>query len=121
MKKIKSNILIAEFDDNCKPSVYLPDFPNEQSYHYQGGIYKESELKYHKSWDWLMPVVEKIQDIKGSVTIEGMFTEDKRFKTVFFNEDIGGEKSRVSMLDATYKAIVKFIKWYNKQNKNEQH
>jgi hypothetical protein len=25
-------------------------------------IYKESEYKYHTSWDWLMPVVEKIEN-----------------------------------------------------------
>ena len=25
-------------------------------------VYKESAYKYHESWDWLMPVIEKIEN-----------------------------------------------------------
>ena len=39
-----SNKLIAEFMDLRSTGL---------------SIYKPSEYKYHKSWDWLMPVIEK--------------------------------------------------------------
>ena len=51
---MKDNKLIAEF--------YLENIPHEHTF----GIallHMESEaMEYHTSWDWLMPVVEKIGD-----------------------------------------------------------
>lgn len=29
------------------------------------GIYHVSKLRYHTSWDWLMPVVEKIERLEA--------------------------------------------------------
>ena len=43
----ENNKLIAEFMDLRSTGL---------------SIYKPSEYKYHTSWDWLMPVIEKIQD-----------------------------------------------------------
>ena len=66
------------------------------------GIYFEqgyilSELEYHTSWDWLMPVVEKIKDLGYSQEldkIDNVLTCDLR-------------------INSLYKAVVEFIKWYN--------
>ena len=44
---MEDNKLIAEFMDLKSTGL---------------SIYKPSEYKYHTSWDWLMPVIEKIQD-----------------------------------------------------------
>ena len=59
--------------------------------------------KYHSSWDWLMPVVEKINkshfdNMRG---VELIMTIHKYV-------------SNVNILD-THKYVVKFIKWYNQQ------
>jgi hypothetical protein len=68
-------------------------------------------LKYHKSWDWLMPVVEKIETLKFSVMVIGKYTRIqcphpyKEFAT-----DICETK-----IQSVYKAVVEFIKWYNQQ------
>lgn len=85
--------------------------------------------KYHISWDWLMPVVEKIertnldeiQEVKDT-----MLGSDHRAR---FN--IGNERVIVSIapnwslanifntdnrLSNTYYCVLEFIKWYN-QNK----
>ena len=76
----------------------------------------ENDLRYDKSWDWLMPVVEKIE----SHGID-FFIVDNRVK-IAHNTDhsidiildsvyVGGK------MTATYKAVVEFIKQYNESNK----
>ena len=63
--KMNDNELIAEFMGVAdKPYCYIPEhtldvydengFFQEKSNHFQ-----YNELKYHTSWDWLMPVVSK--------------------------------------------------------------
>lgn len=53
-------------------------------------------LKYDRSWDWLIPVVQKCYKID----------DGENFNTLV---------DAVSTLDieSTYNAVVKFIKWYN--------
>jgi len=48
-------------------------------------------MQFHSSWDWLMPVVEKIYSIDADIDF---------FKSI--------------NLEATYKEVVEFIKEYNK-------
>ena len=47
----KNNKLIAEFMQKGSEGLGL--------YDYNGKHYKLYELKFHTSWDWLMPVVQK--------------------------------------------------------------
>ena len=75
------------------------------------------DLEYHKSWDWLMPVVEKIECTK---------TDDEDNSDSFFNvmievfecningRDICICENGNTKLEATYRAVVKFINQYNK-------
>ena len=78
-----------------------------------------TELEYHSSWDWLMPVVEKIESIK---TEEGGYSvqiEDN--ECIIFTSQHQRElghglieyNTPQAKLMATYKAVVEFIKWYN--------
>lgn len=62
-------------------------------------------LKYHKSWNWLMPVVEKIEK-DYHVTIRDRHCEIANADRAFIGRE--GNKLR-----STYKAVVEFIKWYN--------
>ena len=59
-----------------------------------------SDTKYHESWDWLMPVVNKCLNIYH---IEQR-NDDINFK---FYDSMGDIKE-------TYKAVVEFIKKYNR-------
>ena len=52
-----------------------------------------SQIEYHTSWDWLMPVVDKIYSIELDVD--------------FFNS---------INLESTYKKVVEFIKEHNQNN-----
>lgn len=59
----------------------------------------EIDLHYHTSWDWLMPVIEKIDEICGIDLHE-------------WNEYIDNSLCSKS-LNTTYSACIEFIKWYN--------
>lgn len=78
-------------------------------------------IKYHKSWDWLMPVVEKIEsfifdeDNSYNVTIGSTnycVIQDSCGDTIEIIKDCGRTK-----IETTHKAVVEFIKWYN-ENKD---
>ena len=84
---------------------------NELIFEFMGGIKVDDvwhdddefdDYKYHYSWSWLMPVVGKISE-----TVAGGITYDIKDTLMIAN------------IDATYKAVVEFIKWYNERKKKE--
>ena len=94
-----SNRLIAEF--MLPHSAFLTE---------ESG-FPAKKLEYHSSYDWLMPVLEKIQSLNyvyeicnGACRIKiptdrGWWLEETTIKSVF-------------------SAVVEFIKWYNSNEKN---
>lgn len=81
-----------------------------------------NDLKYNSSWDWLMPVVERIESLgywinaKRNFCIIEVFGNDyeaKNKNTFFVNKKQWAE----TKLEAVYNAVVEFILWYNQQNK----
>lgn len=118
MKTTESNKLIAEFMPNMMDganSLYDPDI--EQWLDDDGEYYIDEELRYHTSWDWLMPVVEKIEDIyceETSTETVGYHLYDVEIRqnvTIIHGTDI--EETVGDKLFNTYNAVVEFIKWYN--------
>lgn len=121
---IENNKLIAEF--MCENNPYtrwndvdsalleyemygvidcIPDGINEKHF------FTPYEMLFNSSWDWLMPVVEKIWGIIGNreslwyfdvseITGEEMFISNNR------------EYDGNNLADC-YSAVVEFIKWYN--------
>jgi len=77
-------------------------------------VYEQAQ--YHTSWNWLMPVVEKIGELYHTITIETnnesdqcvilCYKEDEKYRRIF---EVG-----LTLHEATYKAVVEFIKEYNK-------
>ena len=62
------------------------------------------ELKYHKDWNWLMPVAHKCL----TICRDKMKTEwESVFSDIFLTCSI----------ESMQKEIVEFINWYNKQRK----
>jgi len=100
-KTIEQNKLIAEFMD-------IPKCDRCEEYcgryKFGTGIYFEpSEMEYHALWNWLMPVLAKInayqndtwqRDIIVNGTIATLITLD---------------------IEKCYSAVINFINWYNKQ------
>ena len=68
----------------------------------------EVDLSYHDSWDWLMPVVEKIESLGYELIITESrckinHNTDHSIEEVLHLELIG------SKIEATYQAVVEFI------------
>jgi hypothetical protein len=98
---MNNNKLIAEFMGVAGETYcYIPEhtldiydengFFQEKSNHFQ-----YNELKYHASWDWLMPVVNKIED----------YLADNVGKVGYFDECLNSND-----LEVRYQAVVEFIK-----------
>lgn len=66
----------------------------------ENGNYHE-ELLYYTSWDWLMPVVEKIL----CLGLEGK-EWDSHYEKI--HDALWGIN-----IEAVYTAVIEFIKWYN--------
>lgn len=137
---IENNVLIAEFmGAKYKKNV---SFSLKEGYlwlPYHGIVnYTTVELgcgkilKYHFSWEWLMPVVEKIESIKdphdgfygvyissNSCCIQGtslhMALSDPDYGPVYYDEVILETK-----LESTYQAVIRFIKWFNSKQQSEK-
>lgn len=91
-----------------------------------------NELKYHSSWDWLMPVIEKIENEKlGDIYLE---INDTNYLNAVVELEIVGNVCHVNLygdmrtygrwiygeahstkLEAAYHTVIEFIKWYNNE------
>ena len=105
------NKLIAEF-------MGLPKVPcnigtedghfNEGYKHPKVGVpIIPSGMQYKYSWDWLMPVVENIQKLyEECMDYNNQMPEDYYYKVL--------DKGISTPREIIYKAVVEFIKQYNK-------
>ena len=129
---MENNKLIAEFmgdyfDTGLEPAYYI-------RYNKE---YRIEDSQFHESWDWLMPVVEKIEslDLKeygyqwegidgkteynnGSICVE--IEQDRCW--IYMNLSLDpfhtfNEKTRgvefPTKIEAVYAAVVEFIEYYN--------
>ena len=98
---MKNNKLIAEFMglEFSKGEYYRPLYNS-------GDWIPENELRYHESWDWLMPVVQKCYETEVVVqpVVEGGCSGLITFPLI-----------GLPYMESTYNAVVKFIKEYNNE------
>lgn len=99
----RCNRLIAEY---MNVSVY-PDIKKASG---KRCNYEVSMLLYEVSWDWLKPVVDKI--VKDVIRNSYDFSSDKTGKASYIMEI----RLQCSIREA-YKAVIYFIKWWNKNHR----
>jgi hypothetical protein len=120
----EDNILIAKFMEWRLHEGFNYITPHFQNYVSVGNglcqtpVHRFEELEFHKSWDWLMPVVERIEET-NFVKITRGFCGINETKTSTFNAwasyRIKVQTKGESKIEIVYKTVVEFIKWYNKQ------
>ena len=91
---MKNNKLIAEFMRLKKH--------NKTEFLHNNLICSYKTMEYHTSWDWLMPVVEKIN--WHGYPLEGLNLANNVYCAC-----------GMAKIELIYKAVIEFIKWYNKQ------
>jgi hypothetical protein len=82
----------------------------------------DRELKYHSSWDWLMPVVEKIESDASQEAghAEVTITENHcRINRMSYTKDLVNTFNKDSKILAVWQAVVQFVTWYNSKT-NQQ-
>ncbi len=119
---VENNKLIAEFmkfEKTKQGGLYIsPEgFEWERFLDVENYILPNQFL-FHSSWDWLMKVVEKIENLSK----EG---ETYMFSITKFSARVTYKGSRIvdlpidnTKIEAVYNACVEFIKWYN-ENKSK--
>lgn len=111
------NEMIAEF--MCGQRFeFMDEFDREcAGVKVNDSVYPLNKLEYHSSWDWLMPVVEKIENsgtysveidkYKCSITYVRLWNN----KRLCYHEKI--EKTKIEIV---WLCVVEFIYWYNGKN-----
>jgi len=108
----ENNRLIAEFMGAKETKV--EGLQNPMYYPINGKSEYSHKLKYHSDWNWIMGVVDMVEslgydfNILTPTVIEIWSGEGEHLIAV----NGAGNK-----IDATYKAIIEFIKWYNENKK----
>jgi len=104
---LQNNRLIVELEvpdqiENIKLGmVVFPEPKDGQNTH------DISSLRYHESWDWLMPLIKHLRSTKefNSVTIIPKQFGDNEMVRGLYTQDI----------DLALKGVVKYVKWHNSQ------
>ena len=131
---LKNNALIAEFI-GLKQNEYGHYINENNLFDAQYKLFI-NELKFHSSWDWIMYVVEKIDELQ----MNNVVIDDEHFETCNFEFELKRNFATVhaydyskgqaycdfvyndsdmeeNKKDAVYSAVVNFVKWFNKQMK----
>lgn len=125
----KNNIMIAEFMGaeikSPKTKFSMVQYPTDVTTTTKGQhkeTYKQlvhsKNLEYDTSWNWLMPVVEKIYSYiftdngdRSYVRTFGMINDENNQFMFRFNR--GQLHQSDSLITAAYSAVCEFIEWYN--------
>ena len=114
---VENNKLLAEFLGGIKQPFEFPQFGYINSMGDWKDTFFDNQLKFHSDWNWLMQVVEKIENLSK----EG---ETYMFSITKFSARVTYKGSRIvdlpidnTKIEAVYNACVEFIKWYNQQSK----
>lgn len=120
MDFLKESKLIIDFMKLWESEAgyfYFPQFEK---------AYRLGDFKFHKSWDWLMLVVEKIETLNDggfdvSILTDGTLIHQYRLTPNaplsdgieiirLTSAEIGFEEK----INHVYQAVTQFIEWYNK-------
>lgn len=114
-QEIEGNKLIAEFmgigKTTQEPELYFK--PDTESY-----WITSDELKYHTSWDWLMPVIEKIHGIRLDKFTTVSWEASNNFFCFYKTFDTGEREDIVNVekesnIKTAFTAVVEFIKLHH--------
>ena len=107
MNTTENNRLIAQFM-GIGTQLHLVEHPKTGKY---------VNAKYHSSWDWLMPVVEKIERLGFETVISDkngcfIYYQGSNSQSGLRHKKGNEDKTKIELV---YEASIQFIQWYNQQ------
>ncbi len=108
---MENNKLIAEFLGF--QSTNLGWFDNEE---HLINVEKDNtfdDLKFHSDWNWLMEVVDKIENYNKYTSV--LFFPQGCAIDCYVENGFSFSNDCNTKIEAVYNACIEFIKWYNKQ------
>lgn len=121
--KIDKNELLKLYNcpENIKPYIYgnrlIGLFMGKTHLNKLTILYS---LKYHESWDWLMPVVEKIEGLTDGIYQVDILQEGCQIKCrckYFIDKTVGKLPIGTTKIESVWLAIIEFIKLHNNKPK----
>lgn len=126
---------IPEADRKYAPNVSVIERDNQMLAEFMGLTYQTyptlkhlNDYQYHTSWDWLMPVIEKICKLKigdGKTYVDyayprtfGTRSEEEPHELMVRLNGFFIHRNE-SLIKGTYSAVVEFIKYYSEIDKSE--
>ena len=113
---IEGNKLILGFEGY----EHISDDP--ETYH-EGYYYKKGEgtehiadCLFHESWDWLIPIIDKIRKDSKVIDFKISFSFNITVKILYNNKWHFYESNDI--IEAPYVAVIDYIKWYNNEQVN---
>jgi hypothetical protein len=116
MKKdtTQNNILIANF---LKQTVQPFEFPQFGYIRHNGDWmdkFLDYQLKFHKDWNWIMEVVQTIENLNYTFDVMGKAVSINNSNEMIVDLNANSFKSKI---EAVYTACIEFITWYNENKK----
>lgn len=119
---LENNMLIAKFmglEHENNGLHFKVRFTENISRSYS---YKNEDFRFDISWDWLMPVVKKIERTSINEEYYSFFTSISNVGTTIMsktklgspNYDFSTSLKEETKLKSTYRAIIEFITFFNK-------
>jgi hypothetical protein len=95
---------------------------------FMGHLFLDAPKQYHFSWDWLMPVIEKIEDldfnerVSHTYSIEITGNGTTAYKNLYSDNDhiISRHNIHNNRLRCTWLVVIDFIQWYNEKNSKKK-
>lgn len=116
----RGNKLIAEFMGATTSKTGVTLFPNGGYYYLGTDKLPTRQVRYRSSWAWLMPVLEDVAENEyvdelniKYCSVFGKTVEITPALINTFNEIVFFSET-APMIELAYRAVVKFIEWYNK-------
>jgi len=104
----ETNKLIAIFMGAKYCNDDTKEFPKGYYMHDKFDGLESKDLCFHSSWDWLIPVINKIYSINDYYIYKHK-TSGQFENEVFIN---------TKFIEVTYESVVEFIQWYNDDKNN---
>jgi hypothetical protein len=124
MNRLESNKLLAEFMgvfDKILSTQNIHSW-SDAPFYYTTENSKEKVIenisnyvKYDTDWNWLMQVVEKIENYNEFANV--LFAPQGCAIDVYIENGFAFSNDCNTKIEAVYNACVEFVKWFNNQNK----